>query len=128
MQLRFVYLFLRKKPAKNAKNVIPTFGSTLKTQSKKEDIMLMDNPFATIDRRFNRLESLLEKIAEQQELKNNANNTKSLLSRKEASKYLDISYPTLRKLTASGQLPCVYIGDSPKYKLEDLDQFIENQK
>lgn len=51
-----------------------------------------------------------------------------LLSRKEAANYLNISLPTLRSLTASGQIPEVKIGRSVKYKLEDLDKFTENKK
>lgn len=91
--------------------------------------MLMDNPFSIIDRRFNRLESLLEKVIEHQELKvKNANSSKPLLSRNEATQYLNISLGTLRTLTATGQLCCVYIGRNPKYSIEDLETFINSRK
>lgn len=91
--------------------------------------MLIDNPFSVIDRRFNRLESLLEKIVEYQGIEEkSANSSRPLLSRNEAAQYLNISLGTLRTLTSTGQIPCVQIGRNPKYSIEDLNNFINSRK
>lgn len=51
------------------------------------------------------------------------------LSRSEAAAYLDIKEPTLRMWGVRKKGPIYYkIGKYAKYKIEDLDTFIEAQK
>jgi len=86
------------------------------------------NPYEYLDRRLNSIETVLTEVSSLIKLNTQTEALQPLLSRKEAADHLDTSLPTLRALTASGQIPEIKIGRSVKYKLEDLDQFIENQK
>lgn len=86
------------------------------------------NPYELLDRKLNTIQEMLSDINVSILLNKDVRKNQSILSRKEAKEYLGISFPTLWKLTTSGQLPHTYIGDSPKYKLEDLDNFIEKNK
>ena len=51
-----------------------------------------------------------------------------LLTSREAAEALCISERKLWGLTASGEIPCVRIGRSVRYDLEDLKQWIEDRK
>lgn len=50
---------------------------------------------------------------------------KKVLSTKEAAAYLSISLPTLFRLTRAGELAHVRIGRSLRFRVEDLDAFLE---
>jgi excisionase family DNA binding protein len=47
-----------------------------------------------------------------------------LLTRKEASRYLNVSESTLDRITARKLLPTIRIGSLVRFKKEDLDDFI----
>ena len=53
----------------------------------------------------------------------------NLLSRKEAAEYLGVTVHTLAvwKCTGRYNLPCIKIGRLAKYKLNDLDDFIQRR-
>ncbi|AXQ62961.1 helix-turn-helix DNA binding protein [Gordonia phage Bibwit] len=45
-----------------------------------------------------------------------------------AAEYLGVSYSTVRRLIARGDLHVVMIGNSPRLDLADLDAYIEQRK
>jgi len=49
-----------------------------------------------------------------------------LVTKKKAAKILSISTRTLDRLIALGSLDRVYVGSSPRIRLSDLHQIIEN--
>ncbi|WP_390844181.1 helix-turn-helix domain-containing protein [Anatilimnocola floriformis] len=51
-----------------------------------------------------------------------------LISRKEASVMLSISQRLLWSLTASGVIPCVRLGRAVRYSVDDLRQFISENR
>lgn len=53
---------------------------------------------------------------------------KLLLKAPEAAEVLSISERTLWALTASGEIPCVRIGRSVRYSVDDLREWIDRQK
>jgi excisionase family DNA binding protein len=48
-----------------------------------------------------------------------------LRTRQEALEWLRISSTTLWELTASGELPAVRLGRAVRYRVEDIERFIE---
>lgn len=56
------------------------------------------------------------------------NETRLLYSRKEASRMLGISLAALDKQIKNKLLPVVKIGDRPMLAMEDLHDFVKNQK
>jgi excisionase family DNA binding protein len=45
---------------------------------------------------------------------------KEILTRKQVSEMLELSYPTLNKLNKTGELPAYKIGRKVFYRLEDI--------
>lgn len=85
------------------------------------------NPYEVLDRRLNSIEKLLLDIYTET-ISKDTSNTTPLFSRKEAAQYLNISLGTLNTLMKTKQLNCSYIGNSPKFKLEDLEEFVNSRK
>lgn len=56
------------------------------------------------------------------------NDSRLLLSSKEAAKLLSISERTLFTITSAGQLPCIRIMGAKRYSRSDLERFIEQQR
>jgi excisionase family DNA binding protein len=52
---------------------------------------------------------------------------KRVLLTKEAAAFLAISLPTLYRITKAGELAHVRIGRSVRYRLEDLEQFLNDR-
>jgi excisionase family DNA binding protein len=68
---------------------------------------MIDNPFEVIERRFNRLESLLVNLVKAQENPENQNcDSENYLSIKEAAKLLNLRVPTLYSEASLGTIPC----------------------
>lgn len=51
-----------------------------------------------------------------------------LLSREEAARYLAISERHLWAITASGDLPCIKVGRSVRYAIDDLNGYIDSRR
>ena len=58
----------------------------------------------------------------------NSTHAKLLLDPREAAEVLSISERHLWGLTASGTIPCIRIGRSKRYCVDDLREWIETQK
>jgi excisionase family DNA binding protein len=52
---------------------------------------------------------------------------KAVLSTRDAAVYLSISLPTLFRITRSGELPHLRIGRVIRYRVEDLEAFLESR-
>ena len=52
---------------------------------------------------------------------------KAALSTREAARYLNISLPTMYRLLKAGELPYLRIGRILRFRLEDLDRFLESR-
>ena len=74
----------------------------------------------------NSISKSLEKVFKQQTLKEAQNDT--LLSRKELSERLGISYVTIHKRMNDGTLPYVKLGRRVYYKLGDVIKEMEGRK
>ena len=53
---------------------------------------------------------------------------KRLLTSKEAARYLGISERHLWAITASGDLPCIKVGRSVRYAIDDLNGYIDSRR
>jgi excisionase family DNA binding protein len=51
----------------------------------------------------------------------------TILDKKGAAQYLDISERTIDNLRAAGKLACSKIGRLVKFRIEDLDDFVQKQ-
>ncbi len=51
-----------------------------------------------------------------------------LLTRKEASRYLIVSTPTLDRMVRRKELPTIRFGRNVRFKKTDLDAFIESSR
>lgn len=54
--------------------------------------------------------------------------TKTLYDIKEISTYLGMSVPYLRKLTRAKLIPHYRVGNSLRFKLTEVDEWLENKK
>ena len=54
--------------------------------------------------------------------------TKELCDIKQVSNYLDVSVPYLRKLTRAKLIPHYRVGNSLRFKLSEVDEWLENKK
>ena len=52
---------------------------------------------------------------------------KAVLTTKEAAAYLSISLPTLHRLLRAGELPHLRLGRVIRFRVEDLDAFLESR-
>ena len=48
-----------------------------------------------------------------------------LLKPLDAAEYLGVCTRQVQYLTKNGELPCIYIGTSPRYAVPDIEAFIE---
>jgi excisionase family DNA binding protein len=67
----------------------------------------------------------LERVVEEIKMENIKNLNIVLLSEKEASKILNVSYNKLRYLRQQGKISFVRVGASIKYRIEYLQSFLE---
>jgi excisionase family DNA binding protein len=51
-----------------------------------------------------------------------------LLTPKEASHFLSVSARTIKRLVAEGNLPAVKVRNSMRFKLRDIEQYIERSR
>ena len=51
-----------------------------------------------------------------------------LITSKEAARYLSISDRHLWAIMAAGDLPCIKLGHSVRYAIDDLDGYIESRR
>lgn len=54
--------------------------------------------------------------------------TKGFYDINEISKYLDVSVPYIRKLTRAKLIPYYRVGNRIKFKLSEIDEWLENCK
>lgn len=54
--------------------------------------------------------------------------SKRLLTSKEAARYLGISERHLWAITAAGAPPCIKVGRSVRYAIDDLDGYIDSRR
>lgn len=54
--------------------------------------------------------------------------TKEFYNIEDISKYLDVSIPYIRKLVRARLIPYYRFGNRLKFKIKEIDEWVENQK
>ncbi|MBW7866929.1 MAG: helix-turn-helix domain-containing protein [Brumimicrobium sp.] len=80
----------------------------------------INNPFALLDERLQRIEQLLTQRQEQGEQTHQSNDEVELLTPKETAEFLKISLPTLHRWQKKGKVKCYGISGSRYYKRSEL--------
>ncbi len=82
----------------------------------------MQNPFAEIDSRLQRIEAMLQ---QQQTIVKEEPIRKELKTRKEAAAFLGITLPTLHKMTHDGRIQGRRIGSRIRFYQSDLEKALK---
>jgi excisionase family DNA binding protein len=85
----------------------------------------MQNPFAEIDNRLQRIEAMLQ---QQQPPIKEEPTRKDLKTRKEAATFFGITLPTLHKLTQEGKVKGQRIGSRIRFYQSDLEKALKTIK
>ncbi len=82
----------------------------------------MENPFAPIVERLDKIESILNYLHSKELLTGQAPNSSNdeLISRKDAAQLLGISLPTLHSYTKDGRIPAYRIGSQVRFKKSEV--------
>ena len=82
----------------------------------------MENPFELINNRLSNIEQLLAGLSSNLPTKENDTDDRDV-SYPNARKFLSVSYPTIKRYMAKGQLPYHTIGSKFFFKESDLKKF-----
>jgi excisionase family DNA binding protein len=89
---------------------------------------MMDNPFSEIERRFNRIESLLIELRDSHYENSEKDKSGEFLSIKQASEFLNLAVPTLYSLVSKNEIPVNKKGKRLYFNQEELIHWIKQGK
>lgn len=96
--------------------------------TKRREMNEINNPFALLDERLQRIEQLLTQRQEQGEQPHQPTDETDLLTPKETAEFLKISLPTLWRWQKKGKVKCYGIAGTRYYKRSEVVESLTELK